>query len=125
MKGEITLKLLEHIKDFASDMTNLTEAFLGAGYGASSGKIRREFDKIESEKTKCQLNKAERVKSKHRFYSMMNKLERDGLIVKSGKLSDKNLKLTVKGMQKIRQLRKRQEIVLPDNAYPRRNHSNF
>ena len=125
MKGEITLKLLEHIKDFASDMASLTEAFLSAGYGASSGKIRHKLNKIESEKTKHQLNKKEIAESRHRFYSMMNKLEKDGLIVKLGKLSDKDFKLTSKGTQKIKQLKKRREIVLPDHAYSHQSHSNF
>ena len=125
MKGEITLKLLEHIKDFASDMTSLTEAFLSAGYGASSGKIRHKLNKIESEKTKHQLNKKEIAESRHRFYSMMNKLEKDGLIVKLGKQSGKNFKLTSKGTQKIKQLKKRLETVLPDPDYSRQNHRNF
>ena len=125
MKGEITLKLLEYIRDFASDMMSLTEAFLSAGYGASSGRMRSEFNKIESEKTKRRLNKTKIIESRHRFYSMMNKLEKDGLIVKLGKQSGKNFKLTSKGTQKIKQLKKRLKTVLPDPDYSRQNHRNF
>src|SRR3989344_3330248 len=125
MKGKITLKFLEYIRDFASDMMSLTEAFLSAGYGASSGRMRSEFDKIESEKTKRRLNKTKIIESRHRFYSMMNKLEKDGLIVKLGKQSGKNFKLTSKGTQKIKQLKKRRETVLPDPIYSRQNHGNF
>ena len=104
---------------------SLTEAFLSAGYGASSGRMRSEFDKIESEKTKRRLNKTKIIESRHRFYSMMNKLEKDGLIVKLGKQSGKNFKLTSKGTQKIKQLKKRLETVLPDPDYSRQNHRNF
>src|SRR3989338_4918995 len=99
MKGKITLKLLEHIRDFASDMMSLTEAFLSAGYGASSGRMRSEFDKIESEKKKRRLNKTKIIESRHRFYSMMNKLEKERLRAKLRKKSRQNSKTTAQSTQ--------------------------
>ncbi len=40
MKGSITLKILEIIAEAAGNTSDLIEAFLTAGYGASAGSMR-------------------------------------------------------------------------------------
>ena len=47
MRGDIIYKILDTLENGVKDYIDFTHAFLKAGYGASSGKINREFSKIQ------------------------------------------------------------------------------
>ena len=75
-KGDITIKILETIAVGAALSTiGLFEtlgAILNSGYGASYGKIRREFSKGN--------NLANLKEDKQRYYNIIYKLKKSGLI---------------------------------------------
>lgn len=123
-RGEIMLALLENVRDFAADSTALLEAFLVAGYGASSGRIWREADKISVRRSARKLEREEIAKLKRRFDAMMYKLEKDGLMIKTKTGSGGTFKITVKGKKKIDVLNEKRDQA-PRTAYPYEKHGNL
>ncbi len=96
-KNKIVIEILKRISEGVSDLIDLEEAILKAGYGASMGKIDREFEKI---KNKRLISKKEEItiKEKHRrLQKYLWKLKKDGLIKeKKGKVS-----ITFRGKTKL------------------------
>ena len=92
MKGEIIYKILNSLSNEAFDYIDFTNAFLKAGYGASSGKIRYEISKTRNQKLKSQLDKEKLTK----FKKYLSKLKTQGLILENNLsqiyLSDKGKK---------------------------------
>ena len=76
MRGEKTTAILELISKGVSGTFNLFEAFLVSGYGATSGKIRRELTRIEKRGSRSDFEQ----QSKQNYYSLLFRLKRDGLI---------------------------------------------
>lgn len=117
MKGETTLIILECIGDVAIDMMDLTAAFLTAGYGASVGKIEREFKERSVERLWWRANKLEEQKQKRRFDKMLYRLKNDDLIEDKVNNGKSYFKLTSKGKERFEILKKRRANALPSNVY--------
>ena len=124
MKGEKTLEILELIGGVAVNLLDLTAAFLNAGYGASPGKIQYELDKLRGqrwdEKAKRENKREEILLEKQRlqrFYEILCRLEKDGLLEKTVESDKAFLTLTSKGKSKIDVLRARKENALPNFSY--------
>ncbi len=117
MKGEATLKIFECIGDAVIDVVDLTIVFLNAGYGASAGEIKYQFDKKSRENLRKRKHNAEERRQRRRFSSMFYRLKNDGLIEE--KLKDSALCVTVtqKGRRYFEMLKKRRANALPDTAY--------
>ena len=92
MKGEITVKILAILQEAALSSADLGVAMMRAGYGASHGKLEREFYKQKERRSDAARSSAQEQK----FYNSLYKLKRDGLIQKQ----DKKLTVTKKGRQK-------------------------
>jgi len=106
MKGEITLKVLETIKDFVGEQADLFEAFLNAGYGVSAGKMRYEFDQVQKRKRQdLELRKIRR-----RYSNFISGLRSDGLIEKE------SFNLTEKGRRKLKALKESCSHKLPNTG---------
>lgn len=121
MKGEITLKMLECIYEATASFADLTAAFFKMGYGSSSMGIMNEFGRKQIKRgEKVETN----LKIKHqrqRFYDMLYKLKKDGLIEEGIKNEKSFFKITSKGKHKIEKLKKRQADALPNNSYKERD----
>jgi len=117
MRGDITLKLLESIKDFALDSVDLWGAFLTSGYGASLNKI--EYNMMKKRfargcaKSSESIPKEDFNKIRNRFYAMVSSLEKDGLVEISKEKGDSRFKITQKGKNKLYQLKERKAHELP------------
>jgi DNA-binding PadR family transcriptional regulator len=123
-RGDKTLKLLEILKEAALDTADLLDAFITSGYGASLDTIQsKAADSSFRSRFKSDISKNEIKKEYNRFYSMVRRLEKDGLIEKKGKEKNKGKKnffmITQKGKEKIGFLRnvKKRMGSLPSSDY--------
>lgn len=122
MKGEITLKFLEEIKDFVDSSADLFEVFLRAGYGASAGKLRYEFSKAQKERRQRQ----ELAQYRKRYARFLYRLRQDGLIKGKEQKSGKLVTLTPKGRKKLMALKERYAGRLPEvSAYDKNESDKF
>lgn len=119
MKGDITLKILETIGDATVNFSDLWGAFLGAGYGASYGKIQYLASKQREAREKRKSQRDIKNQEKQKYYNLIYKLKRDGLLKEEVKHSKKWLFLTAKGREKIISLKTRFIKALPENNYPK------
>lgn len=109
MRGEITLKILKCVKSASNETIDAAAAFLAAGYGASAKKLDYELSKrreARSEREECQ-----------KFYKLLYKLEKDGLIKKTKRKKPIILRLTLKGEKILQLLSKKKSATLPDISY--------
>ena len=122
MKGEITLKFLEEIKDFVDSGADLFEVFLRAGYGASAGKLRYEFSKAQKERRQRQ----ELAQYRKRYARFLYRLRQDGLIKGKEQKSGMLVALTPKGRKKLIALKERYAGRLPEvSAYDKNESDKF
>jgi len=115
MKGEKTLQLLEHIGDAAVDSVDLLGAFLSSGYGASLGQIQYKANQLSNQRVKKKNNYEKQLRQ--RFYEVIYRLEKDGIISKVQKNNKKLVRLTPVGRNKKESLLKRRENILPKPFY--------
>ena len=94
MKGEIIYKILSSLESGVFDYIDFSNAFLKAGYGATSGKIRYEFSKIQNKRIDAQFNK----QKTRNFQRYLSKLKSEGLILKN---NSKQIYLSEKGKNKL------------------------
>jgi DNA-binding PadR family transcriptional regulator len=100
MKGTILLGVLKKLGDAIVSTSDLFEAFLNAGYGASYGKIEYERSKIERDRGRRPFKTKEEVIMKQKYYNLIYKLKEDGLIEE--KMRDKRKFFTITGLGKTR-----------------------
>ncbi len=109
-RGDITIKILETIAAGAAlSIIGLFEAFgaiLNSGYGASYGKMRKEISKSET-----QINRKE---DKQRYYNILYKLKKSGLIEEEVKNNKKFFHITVLGKKKLAALKNKQKLSFPE-----------
>lgn len=116
MKGNTTLKILEVLKERVYDSQALLELFLTSGRGLSISRIERKWNEKIIDNQIKRVGKNEEKKIKQRFYTMLYKLEKDGLISKNG--NNKSISITNKGNEKLTILDKRKRYFLPNMSYP-------
>jgi len=114
MKGDITLKILETIEEFAIGAADLFAAILSAGYGASSSKIQFELSKIQREHDRIAAREDLERQAKQRYRNLIYKLKMAGLIKEDIKKDKKFFILTLKGKEKLSKLKNER---LPEIAY--------
>jgi CRISPR/Cas system-associated endoribonuclease Cas2 len=110
MKGGKTLQLLEAIAETGIRSLELAQVILESGYRASHGKLEWELQKKLNTREKRKREK----ESAKRYYSLLYKLRRDGLIKKD---SDQMLHITAFGKQVVERLQARMRRDLPNTHY--------
>lgn len=80
-RNNITKQILEAVAEGAISTAAVFLAIAGSSYGASARKMQRSVDEIKNELRKPLINRQLR-ENKQRFYLMLSKLKRDGLIEK-------------------------------------------
>jgi len=102
MKGKILRKALEFLYEGSMNQVDFFSAVLSAGYGANSGRIEYEYQKLKriskDRKSKIEIEK----NSKRRLMVFISKMKHDGLIEES---EDSKIKISSKGMDKLGKLR--------------------
>lgn len=124
-KGEITFKILKFIGDFMANSSDLLVSFLNAGYGASYTKLEYELSKIQRERDKKSIEKEIQRETKQKYYNLIYKLKKSGLIEEKTKKGDRFFGLTKKGKDKLLQLRKRNKEKFPETIYSKENSDKF
>jgi hypothetical protein len=99
MRGEIIYKILDHLEDISMDAVDFFSAFVGAGYGATFGKIDREY-RIRNNRSHIYQIAREKRRNLQKYIS---KLESQGLLLKN---SHNKIYLSIKGKKKLSLLRK-------------------
>lgn len=112
MKGDFLLNILMRIGEGISDLTNLTGAFLEAGYGASSGRIEYIAEKRRDKKYFSDREK----ELNHQYSQLVYRLKKEGLIAESGEKSGA-VHLTTLGKRKLKGLKELKKISLPRPDY--------
>lgn len=125
MKGELTLKLLEAVKDLAINSSDFLDVFLSVNYGASYGKLEYELSKRQKERARKEIEKNFQKQIKQRYYNFIYKLKQSGLIEERKKEGKKFFIITRKGKNKVSLLNKQAQGNLPKNLYPKEKGDKF
>lgn len=120
-RGEILLKVLEFLESATIDTVDLLAAFLNAGYGASYGKLNYELSKIKSERARTNFEKRLELESKQKYYNLIYKLKRDGLIEEEISKGHKFFNITGLGIKKLKNLQTRTKERMPPARYQKEN----
>jgi DNA-binding PadR family transcriptional regulator len=121
MRGEITIKVLEAVKDAVVNVADLFDVFLTAGYGASLGKMRYMLAEKERIRDKEEL----RRKMQQRYYSMLYRLKQQGFIKTSPKKEGVVIRITRIGKEKLSKLLKQSKERLPAPRYLKKEAEQF
>ncbi|MEK7138274.1 MAG: CRISPR-associated endonuclease Cas2 [Patescibacteria group bacterium] len=92
MRKSLTVRVLETLGEGVMTATNVVVAILESGYGASYAKMDRNYRRLES----ARIDRVNVAIEKQRFYNLISKLKREGLIEGKGKL-----KITSFGKEKL------------------------
>lgn len=125
MKGDVTFKILDVIGDLTIGIFDAFDAILSSGYGASYGKLQYEISKKQSVRTRESIEREIRKRAKQRYYNLIYKLKRDGLIKEKIKGRKKFLALTRRGKEKLSLLREKGIKKLPGISYPKNEGNKF
>ena len=110
MKGDITIKILETIGSATIAVIDLFDVFLSAGYGASLGRFEYALAKREK------YEEPER-KASQRYYSLLHRLEKQGLIERKKRSGGVFIRLTGTGRKRMNMLKERRKESLPPRRY--------
>ncbi len=102
-----TMQCLELLEEATLSAGDLLGAFLASGYGASYGKIMRRAAKNEIERERREAKREEEFVARQRYYSMLYKLKKDGLIKEEKSERRHIFTLTPEGKRKLIILRKK------------------
>lgn len=79
MKGEIIKNILKFLENGIQDHSDLVDAIINSGYGASIGKIEAKIKKKQDKRMKEEIISQKREK----LHKYLYKLKKDGLIAKN------------------------------------------
>lgn len=116
MRGNLTLKILQTLKEMSFDGVELCEAILVAGYGASNSKIR----KVAVDLREKRLMKNTLVMEKHyrrNYQKLVSKLKTQGLLKVENRGGQDFFSLTPTGTLKLVALESREHRRLPEVSY--------
>ncbi len=113
MRGDVLLEILERIGEGVDDLVNLSFAILEAGYGASYSRVeyiartRRSGRKVTDDREK---------RLRHRCSQLIYHLRKDGLITEAD-VDKQPVRLTPKGKEILKALKKKRQSYLPQHKY--------
>lgn len=102
MKGKITLSILEKITEVAGDFSDMFEAYLSAGYGASLRRLEYLQDEASDKRLRRKFKLEAERELRKKCLKTIYKLKQEGFILEKENL----FKITAKGKKKRRQLEK-------------------
>lgn len=116
MRGEIIYKILDFAEDKGMDTVDFFNAFISVGYGATFGKINREYKLRSDRRHKYQISRDK----KRNLKKYISKLKTQGLILEK---SRGQIAISLKGKKKLEILRKNK---IPDEkSYKKQSSDKF
>ncbi|MEK9168262.1 MAG: CRISPR-associated endonuclease Cas2 [Patescibacteria group bacterium] len=125
MKGDVSIKILEVIGDFAGTATDFFDVVLSSGYGASYGKLQYEISKRQNQRIGKSMERNLKRQAKQRYYNMVYYLKKDGLIGEEQKNNKRFFILTKKGKEKLTYLKEQNKRRLPETVYLKEENNKF
>ncbi|MDP3015363.1 MAG: CRISPR-associated endonuclease Cas2 [bacterium] len=125
MKGDVSVKILEVIGDFAGTATDFFDVVLSASYGASYGKLQYEISKRQNQRIGKSMERNLKRQAKQRYYNMVYYLKKDGLIGEEQKNNKRFFILTKKGKEKLAYLKEQNKRRLPEAVYLKEGNNKF
>lgn len=121
------MKILDAIETAAVNTTDLLNVILSSSYGASYGKLNREFLKKQGKRESKSLEKRLRREARQKYYNLIYYLKKGGLIKERQKQkSGKNFFiLTNNGREKLFRLKQRSREKLPEVSYLKESGDKF
>ncbi|MEK7187250.1 MAG: hypothetical protein AAB691_00180 [Patescibacteria group bacterium] len=113
MRGDITFRILEAVKDAAVTSTDLFEAFLRAGYGASFKKLNAMTNIVQKERRTRGRKLRKTTSEKQRYYNLLYYLKQAGLISENEKEKGKFFTITKTGRRRLEDYRRFRKEELP------------
>lgn len=116
MRGNLTLKILQTLKEMSFGGVELCEAILVAGYGASGSRIRKLADDLRQKR----LLKDTLVIEKHyrrNYQKLVSKLKTQGLLKVEDRGGHDFFSITPKGKSKLAALKSEAHRRLPEVSY--------
>ncbi len=120
MKGEYGLKILETLEQSAQTIGNVFFIF-SLPYGTSLNKGLKLLARRQREREGRQIDREEKL----RFYDLLYRLRKEGLIENINKENKKSLQITKKGAEKLENLRLRKTNEFPQKVYKIENENTF
>ena len=119
MRGELTFKILSALEKNKDEALDLLSAFLVAGIAGGNNPKKMQYlaKTIIEERQKLREDKEQDRMAKHRFYSMVSYLEKDGLVKKQKKEEGIYINITSKGITHLRYIKERTEYAFPPPNY--------
>src|SRR3989338_3293560 len=119
MKGDLTLKILETVGEMALESAELFAAIAVTGYGASPSQIEHTQEKIHTLLVQGTAKREQETQLKQKYFNLISKLKREGLLVQHNKGSKTLFFLTGKGVKKRDTLRLHLTKTFPSPRYAR------
>ncbi|MCR4328037.1 MAG: CRISPR-associated endonuclease Cas2 [Patescibacteria group bacterium] len=114
IRAKVSQKVLELISEGPALAIDILAAFLEAGYGASRGKMEYALDRRQDARAERQRERAEEMRLRQRYYTLVSRLKKDGLIAKEGNMKDKKLCITSQGLKKLKLLKSSEDSQFPE-----------
>ncbi len=110
MKGDFTFKTLEVVAERAIQFVDLVDVLFNSGYRPSYGSMQAKLGKKSRERAVKNVEK----ESRQRYYNLLYKLKRDGLVKQD---SSRMLHITENGKKFLARLRDKQKNYPPITQY--------
>ena len=124
MRGDITLNILEKLKDAARGSVDFCTVMVTAGYGTSYGKFSYEMSKRYSRRERAASDDEKEKLLQRKFRKTISKLEQDGLIEKYERENDTFFKITKSGKNKLAALKLLKENFPSTDKYKKEESKN-
>lgn len=119
---DVMINILAAIGFGVISAADLLFAVAAAPYGSSMGQVRRAMADASDDLWKCFSEDEERAKKK-RYYNLVYKLKKEGLLEEVEKGGKKFFQLTKKGREKL--AKRKEEPVLPPTRYAKEKDERF
>lgn len=116
MKGNLTLKILQTLKEMSYEGIELCEAILIAGYGASSSRIRKLEEDLRDRRLKKNTLIVEK-RYRRNYQKLVAKLKAQGLLKVADRGGQDFFSITPTGRLKLADLESEAHRRLPETSY--------
>jgi len=114
-RGALALRVLELIGNAATTTGDIIETILTSPYGSSYRQLDRRMEEIRSRREKHALE----LEKERRYYDLLHRLHRDGLIEKKKNQKKRVWFTTLKGREEVKRLKKYNSHRIPKSSYPK------
>ncbi len=114
-KGDLAVKIFQLIREGVGSTSDIITAVLESGYGASYGKLDRNVRRHRANRLRDREIMLTRYRLRHRIQSAVHNLKKEGFVERT----DGDLRLTLRGVKKLKQFLESPSRILPVRSYPK------